>query len=210
MKKFATLMFALAVIQCAFAQAYEGQVDYNKKSQAAALVEFKYPQEIIETTLKDKLERQGLKVKNNKGFMIVYNAVINSISNTPMDYAFQVDKKSKREKETIVIALVITTPSAAGDVNTTQDNLEKAKSFLNDLAPSIDGLNTNTMFTEQEKVLAKAQKKYKNLQDDQSSYEKKIKNLEEDLRKNAREQESQLAEIKRQQEILDAIGAKKK
>jgi hypothetical protein len=203
---FTSLFFVLASI-CGFSQAYEGQASYNKKNQSAILVEYKYPQETIESILKDRLERQGLKVKKTKGFIVVYNAVISSISNTPLEYAFMVDKKSKREKETTVISMVINAP---GEINTTVENAEKAKTFLNDLAPAIDGLNTNNMLEEQEKVLAKAQKKLKNLEDDQSSYEKKIKNLEQDLRDNAKEQTSQREEVKRQQDILDAIRAKKK
>jgi DNA repair exonuclease SbcCD ATPase subunit len=207
MKKFFMLLMLAAISKFSTAQAYEGQAQYNKKNQSAVLVEYKYPIETIENTLKDRLERQGLKIKKSKGFMVVYNAVISSISNTPMEYAFMVDKKSKREKETTVITMVINAP---GEINTTVENAEKAKTFLNDLAPAIDGLNTNNMLEEQEKVLAKAQKKLKNLEDDQSNYEKKIKNLEQDLRDNAKEQTSQREEVKRQQDILDAIKAKKK
>ena len=207
MKKFTCIAICLFIVQGLFAQAYDGLADYNKKNQAAILVEYKYPQEIVEATLKDKIERLGLKLKNSKGYMIVYNSLITNISATPMDYAFMVDKKSKREKEITVITLVI---NATGEVNTVSENSAKAKQFLNELGAAIDAANVNAMYDEQEKVLAKAQKKYKNLQEDQESMEKKKRNLEDDLRKNSKDQADQQVEIKKQQDILEAIRAKKK
>jgi hypothetical protein len=206
MKKILTLLVAFVITQVSFAQAYDGTVDYLKKSQAAVIVEYKYPQETVEKSLKDKLERLGLKVKSTKGFLVAYNAVINSISNNPIEYAFQVDRKSKREKETTVISMVMN----VNDANVTADNAAKAKEFLNDLAAPIDALNVDNMVADQTGVLEKAQKKNKNLQEDIANLEKKIRNYQDDLAKTKREQDEQTKEVARQQEILNTIKAKKK
>jgi hypothetical protein len=206
MKKITLLLIAFAITQFSMAQAYDGSVDYLKKSQAAVIAEYKYPQETVEKTLKDKLERLGLKVKSTKGFLVAYNAVIGSISSNQMEYAFQVDRKSKREKETTVISMVMN----VNDVNATADNASKAKDFLNELAPAIDALNIDNMVTDQTTVLEKAQKKNKNLQEDIESLEKKIRNYQDDLAKTKRQQEDQTKEVQRQQEILDTIKAKRK
>ncbi len=205
MKKIIILALSVMFYQFSIAQAYEGQIEYNKKSQPAVLIEYKYPQETVEKILKDKLERLGLKVKSSKGFLVVYNAVISSISSTAMDYAFQVDRKSKREKDIILITMVMN----VGEASATAENSTNAKTFLNDLAPSIEGLNTDNMINDQYQALSKAQKKYKNLQEDQASLEKKIRNLQDDLSKNGREQIDQLNEVKRQEEILETLKAKK-
>jgi hypothetical protein len=206
MKKIFMLLIAFAIAQVSFAQAYDGTVDYLKKSQAAVIAEYKYPQETVEKTLKDKLERLGLKVKSTKGFLVAYNAVISNVSANQMEYAFQVDRKSKREKETTVISMVMN----VNDVNATADNAAKAKEFLNDLAAPIDALNVDNMVADQTTVLEKAQKKNKNLQDDISSLEKKIRNYQDDLAKTKREQDEQAKEVVRQQEILNTIKAKRK
>jgi hypothetical protein len=206
MKKITLLLMAFVIAHLAMAQAYDGSVDYLKKSQAAVIAEYKYPQETVEKTLKDKLERLGLKVKSSKGFLVAYNAVISSISSNQMEYAFQVDRKSKREKETTVISMVMN----INDVNATADNASKAKDFLNELAPAIDGLNVDNMVADQTTVLEKAQKKNKNLQEDIESLEKKIRNYQDDLAKTKRQQEDQVKEVQRQQEILDTIKAKRK
>jgi hypothetical protein len=206
MKKFILVVICFMAAQFSMAQAYDGAIDYLKKSQAAIFVDYKYPQETVEKTLKDKLERLGLKVKSSKGFLVAYNAVIGSISSNQIEYAFQVDRKSKREKEVTVIALVMN----VNDVNVTADNASKAKDFLNELAPAIDALNVDNMVVDQTSVLEKVQKKNRNLQEDISSLEKKIRNYQDDLAKTKKQQEDQQKEVQRQQEILDTIKAKRK
>jgi hypothetical protein len=206
MKKLITLLFAVAMAQFTFAQAYDGTADYNKKSQAAVLVEYKYPQETVENALKDKLERQGLKLKSTKGYLVAYNSVISSINSAQIEYAFMVDRKSKREKETTVITLVMN----IADVNATADNASKAKDFLNEMGASIDALNTENMIVDQTKILEKAEKKNKGLLEDISDLEKKIRKYQDELSKTKRDQEDQAKEVKRQQEILDTIKAKRK
>jgi hypothetical protein len=206
MKKIILVVVCFIIAQFSMAQAYDGSVDYLKKSQAAVIAEYKYPQETVEKTLRDKLERLGLKVKSSKGFLVAYNAVISSVSSNQMEYAFQVDRKSKREKETTVISMVMN----VNDVNATADNASKAKDFLNELAPAIDALNIDNMVADQTTVLEKAQKKNKNLQEDIESLEKKIRNYQDDLAKTKKQQEDQVKEVQRQQEILDTIKAKRK
>jgi hypothetical protein len=205
MKKILFLMLTLCAAQLVCGQVYEGLADYNKKAQPAIIGEYRYPQETVEKTLTDKLEHMGLKVKSSKGFLIVNNAVISSISSKQMDYAFKIERKSKREKDVTVVSMVIN----LNDANTIADNSSDAKTFLKDLAPSIDGLHNDNMVNDQYTALTKAQKKLKNLQDDQASMEKKVRNLQDDLKTNEKDQADQQKEIQRQQEILDAMKAKK-
>ena len=204
MKNLFLLIFIINT-QFSFAQVYEAKIDYNKISQAAIVGEYKYPEATVEKTLTDKLERMGYKVKSSKGYLIVSNAVISSISSKPMEYAFKIERKSKKEKDITVVSLVMN----ENNVNATVDNVSNGKSFLNDLSPAIDAVNTDNMVNDQYEAVVKSQKKLKNLQDDQNSMEKKVRNLQDDLRKNAKEQDDMQKEIKNQQEVLDAFKAKK-
>ena len=204
MKNFFLLIFIINT-QFSFAQVYEAKIDYNKISQAAIVGEYKYPEATVEKTLTDKLERMGYKVKSSKGYLIVSNAVISSISSKPMEYAFKIERKSKKEKDVTIVSLVMN----ENNVNTTVDNISNGKSFLNDLSPAIDAVNTDNMVNDQYEAVVKSQKKLKNLQDDQNSMEKKVRNLQDDLKKNAKEQDDMQKEIKNQQEVLDAFKAKK-
>ena len=204
MKKLLILLLCIA-IQNAYAQVYEGKADYNKTSQAAVIGEFKYPEDIIIKTLNDKLERMGYKTKNNRGYLVVSNAIINSISSKPMEYAFKIERKSRKEKDISLITVVMN----ENLINTTADNSAKLKGFLADLTPYIDAVNTDFMVSVQYEVVVKAEKKMKNLQNDQAALEKKVSNLQDEIKKNAKEQDDQQKEIKRQQEVLDAFKAKK-
>lgn len=204
MKNFLILVFCLG-LQKSFGQAYESKIDYNKISQSAVVGEYKHSEAIVSKTLRDKLERMGFKIKSSRGFLVLTNVVVNSVSSKPMDYAFKIERKSKKEKEITLLSAVIN----ENNVNTTVENSAGLKEFLNDLIPSIEAVNVDFMVNEQYDAVVKSQKKLKNLQDDQNSMERKIRNLQDDLKKNAKDQEDLQKEIIRQQEVLDAYKAKK-
>lgn len=205
MKKILFSALVMATSYISFGQVYDGMVEYNKKDQPAVMSDYKFPEETVEKALKEKLEKLGLKVKSSKGFLVAGNSIISSIAPGPMDYAFKVDRKSKKEKDITTVSMVMT----SGDVSNTAANSSNAKTFLSDLTPAVDAVNTNNMVNDQYTALTKAQKKYKGLQDDQTSLEKKIRNLQDDLTANAKDQADQLKEVQRQQEILDTWKAKK-
>ncbi len=205
MKNFTLLLLFILSVQLSFAQVYEGKIEYNKTSQAAVIAEYNYPEATVEKTLRDKLERMGYKVKSSKGYLIISNAEINSISSKSMEYAFKIERKSKKEKDVTIISFVIND----NNVNATADNSSRAKKFLTDLSPDIDAVNTDNIVNDQYEALVKSQKKLKNLKDDQLNMEKKVRNLEDDLKQNAKEQEDMQKEIAKQQEVLDAFKAKK-
>ena len=204
MKYFLMIVMAIT-LQNSYGQVYESKIDYNKISQAAAVAEYKYSEEIVQKTLRDKLERMGYKIKSTKGFLVVSNAVIESVSSKPLEYAFKVERKSRKEKDITLLSAIIN----KNEVNASADNSEKLKSFLSDLIPSIEATNVDFMVNEQYAAVVKSQKKLKNLQDDQNSVERKIRNLQDDLKKNAKDQENLQNEILRQQEVLDAYKSKK-
>ena len=205
MKNFTLLLLFILSVQLSFAQVYEGKIEYNKTSQAAVIAEYNYPEATVEKTLRDKLERMGYKVKSSKGYLIISNAEISSISSKSMEYAFKIERKSKKEKDATIVTLVIND----NNVNATADNSSRAKKFLTDLSPDIDAVNTDNIVNEQFDALVKSQKKLKNLKDDQMNIEKKISNLEDELKQNAKEQEDQEKKIPKQQEVLDAFKTKK-
>jgi gas vesicle protein len=204
MKNFLILLLCIAV-QKSYGQMYESKVDYNRTKQAAVVSEYNYPEQIVEKTLRDKFERLGYKIRSSRGFLVISNATLSDISTKPMEYAFKVDRKSRREKDVAVLSAIM----IENGVNATAENTAGLKSFLTDLVPSIEAVNLDFMVNEQFNAVVKSQKKLKNLQDDQSSMERKVRNLQDDLKKNAREQDDLQKEITKQQEVLDGFKAKK-
>ena len=114
-------------------------------------------------------------------------------------------EKSRKEKDITLLSAVIN----ENEENATADNSEKLKSFLSELIPFIEATNVDFMVNEQFATVVKSQKKLKNLQNDQNSMERKVRNLQDDLKKNAKDQDGIQKEITKQQEVLDALKAKK-
>ncbi len=189
------------------AQAYESTIKYNKVDQPALAIEYNYPPDLVEKALVSKLESLGVKGKSSKGFRVYTGTTIPEINNTAMDYTFSVDKKSRKDKNTSVIHLIISGGNVIGDNNgAIKDN---AKAFLANLRPHIEAGDLTLQIKAQEDVLSKAEKKLKSLQSDQSDLEKRIKKAQEDLSKNGNEQVQQNGEIERQKQVLDALKARK-
>lgn len=189
------------------AQAYESTIKYNKADQPALAIEYNYPPDLVEKALISKLESLGVKGKSSKGFRVYSGATIPEINSTAMDYIFSVDKKSRKDKNTSVIHMIVSGSNVVGDNNGSIK--ENAKVFLSNLKPNIEAGDLEVQIKAQEEVLSKAEKKLKSLQSDQSDLEKKIKKAQEDLSKNGNDQVQQNGEIERQKQVLDALRARK-
>ncbi|MGZ8558935.1 MAG: hypothetical protein ACXWWC_11395 [Chitinophagaceae bacterium] len=211
----ACIAFILSVP--AFSQAYEGNIEYDKKKQQALVIDYAYSQDAVENAIVQKIEQMGYKAKTekgmfnkNKGFIVFKNAFINDISDGSMDYIIKVERKSRRDKDETTLYLVMNKDGDNALPVMDAYNVGKAKSFLNNLLPEIEEANLELQIKEQEDVVIKAEKKYKSLQDEQQSLEKKIKGLQNDLEKNIKEQENQQKEIENQKVVLDEKKAKRR
>lgn len=204
MKRIFMGMLALSafVMTAGAQQPYESKIEYNKTEQPALVMEYNFPQDVVETALKDKMASMGLKGKSSKGFITYTGATINEISSTPMDYAFKIDRKSRKEKGTTLVYMVM---GGANAMNVDNGAASNGKYFLSNLAPNVQAGSLELEIKAQEEVLTKNEKKLKSLQDDKSSMEKKISNLQDDLKKNEKDQENQAKELDKQRSILDAL-----
>src|SRR5687768_7938026 len=101
MKKFLLLLTsAFALMMVARSQAYEGSIQFDKKKQAAIVIDYSYPAEAVENAFILKMSKLGYKAKEEKGFLnkdkgfIVFkNAFVTEISDTRLDYIIKVERK---------------------------------------------------------------------------------------------------------------------
>lgn len=209
-KTFTIVILAFCICRFSSAQSYEGTVDYQKKNETAIIIEFPYPPSVVEDAIIDKMERLGYKKKESKGFLLFKNAILTDISAEPADYMIRVDRKSRKDKDESIVYLLVNRNDE--NIVARRDALlnSNAKTFLNKLAPEVDAYNLEVQIKDQENVVSKAEKKFKDLQDDQESMEKKIKKLQEDLKDNAKDQDNQQKEIERQKQLLEAMKGKRK
>ena len=211
----------LLVISCfsflVSAQSYEGSVEYNKKKQAAIVIEYSYSSEATEGAVLQKLENMGYRPKEekgifnkDKGFKVYKGIIISDISDASMDYIINVERKSRKEKDESVLYLIIL-KNGTNMIAASDNDIEKnAKTFLNDLMPNVEAFNLELQIKAQQDVVIKAQKKLRTLQDDKESMEKKIQKLQDDIKQNIKDQEDTQKDIENQNKALDALKAKRK
>lgn len=200
-----------------FSQAYTGTVEYNKKKQQAVQIDYSYSPEAVENAFVQKMEKMGYRAKaekgvfnKDKGFIVFKNAFLTDISEQSMDYIVKIDRKSRKEKDESTLTLIINKDDNDAMAVMDADGMGKVKSFLNNLLPEVEESNLDLQIKGQESTVVKAEKKFKSLQDDQQSLEKKIKNLQADLEKNIKDQETQQKEIENQKKVLEEMKGKKK
>lgn len=191
-------------------QAYEDNIEYQKKKQPGFAIDFPYPPSVVEDALVEKLEKMGYKTKESKGFRNYKGTVIPAISQESMDYVFRVERKSRKEKDEAVIYMMIN----KGDANMMSllgsDVKTQARIFLNGLAPYMEAYNLEVEIRAQEEVLEKAAKKLSKLEEDADDLQKKLKKLNDDIEDNKKDQESQSKEVDNQKQVLESMKGKRK
>lgn len=213
MKKILPLLVLSFFIKYTFAQEIvEGKVDYQKKEQAALMVELPYPPGVVEDAIKDYLNKRGLKGNSAKGYQLFKGTRLDSLNGVDHDVYFKVERKSRKEKDASVVYMFVTKPNE----NPTQrlpaetSGLSSARSFLSGMVPSVDAYNLEVEIGAQEGEIKKAEKKYERLIDDGNDMQKRLKKLQENIEDNKKDQEKQKQEIEKQRGILENMRGKRK
>lgn len=190
----------------------EGRIEYQKGDKPAAIIELPYPPEIVETAIKEHMAKSGIKEERSKGFQVFKGARLSPEDTESSDLYFKVDKKGRQDKKVSVIYLIVGRPNENVALRTVDDNnkISEGKTFLTDLIPSVEAHNLEVSILEQDDVIKKAEKKLRNLEDDQKDYEKKIRSFEDKLAENKKDQESQNAEVSKQRAVREAMTARRK
>lgn len=197
--------------------AYEGTIDYDKKKQQAFVIDFSYPPEAVENAVLDKMSKLGYKGKQEKGFLnkdkgfyVFKGAYISDISTSSLDYIVKVEPRSKRDKDNSTLYLVISKDGSNARSSFSPDEVYRSKSFLQALAPDVEAANLELQITAQGDVIARAEKKLKDLQDDKTDMENKIKKLQDDIKKNEKDQADTQKDIENQKVNLEALKGKRR
>jgi len=210
MRKLILFTIFLSVSFLVKGQAHEGTIEYNKGKQACIVMEYNYPPEAVENAMRAKLlslgyggkEEKGM-FNKDKGFRVYKETTVGEISPNKYDYAINIERKSHKEADETIVSLVIFKDDANALSKLSSDELEKVKSFLNNLLPEVEASNLEILIGAQILSLEKADKKLKTLQDEN-------KKLQEALEKNIKDQELQKKEIENQNKSLDALKGRRK
>lgn len=217
MRQAILFMLSITISSFAFAQAYEGTIEYDKVKQRAFVIDYHYSPEAVENAIIQKMGKLGYKGKEekglfnkDKGFHVFKNAFVTDISPSSMDYMFKVEQKSRKDKDESVLYLIIYSGGDNVMSKFSVYDIGQAKSFLNNLAPEVEAADLELQIETQEEVVAKAEKKFKGLQSDKEDMENKIKKLQDDIQKNLKDQEDTQKEIENQRQALENLRLKRK
>ena len=210
MRKLIFVTIFLSVSFLLKAQAHEGTVEYNKGKQACIVMEYNYPPEAVENAMRAKLLKLGYGGKEekgmfnkDKGFRVYKETTVGEISPNKYDYAINIERKSHKEVDETIVSLVIFKDNVNALSQLSREELEKVKSFLNNLLPEVEASHLEILIGVQILTVEKANKKLKTLQDDH-------KKLQDELEKNMKDQEIQKKEIENQNKSLDALKGRRK
>lgn len=211
MKKSSLLLISFLTISIVLsAQAYEASIQYDKKKEAAIVIDYAYSPEAVENAIVQRMEKLGYRAKQekgilnkDKGFLIFKNAYVTDISKDKMDYIIKVERKSKKESDEAVLYMIMKKGGENAMGKMAAYDIGNAKSYLNDMLPDIEAANLELQIIAQEEIVAKAEKKLKGLQDDKADLEKK-------LSANEKSQDETIKDIESQKQSLEMLRDKRK
>ncbi len=186
-------------------------INFKDAQKPGVQNDFSYPQNIVSKAISDKMEKLGYKGKESKGITTYKSVLLPELGAATYDIYFKIDRKSRKEKDATSVTMLV----SAGNENfiTEADNsqtINNAKYFLDNLIPGIQAFDLEQQIKDQEEAVKKAEKKYKNLQDDQDDLQKRRRKIEEQLSDNAKDQQNQQDEIAKQRQIFETLKLKRK
>lgn len=215
MKRILSLMIltvAISTVSIAQVSAVDGMVEYAKgHTKKTSVIELPYAPETVENAIKESMEKKGYRPEKMKGDIIVYRGVRLDNDSEISDLHFKVERKSRKEKNVSQVHLIVGRSSEnvalRSDLDTHKS--EHAKTFLNNLVPSVAAHQLELDIKDQDNTVKKAEKKLRGLEDDQKSLEKRLQDTEDKLAQNKKDQEAQTAELQKQKSIRDEMMSRR-
>ena len=212
MKKTILFLSILLISLLDYGQAREGTVEYQKRLQPAAVIELPYPPSVVDAAMNDYLSKKGRSRSTDvKGFSTFRNTQPVLTDAVNADLYFKIERKSRKEKETSVLSLLVEPAGGQADTgNLRYLDMNEAKNYLNDLASAIDAYNLEQTIKDQNDAVIKAEIKYKSIVSDGDDLEKKRTALDKKIADNKNDQQQQLKEIEsKKQKLSQWVGRRK-
>lgn len=212
MKKLLILAATFFVSAVAFPQASTATVEYQKINRQGLVMEIPFPEKTVRDAIENKMQSMGYKGKDSKSFTIYKGVKMTEIGPDTYDLYFMADRKSKREKETTILTMLVSKGFDAFVADSNDSKImENSKTYLNNsMRDMVAAYDLELQIQAQDETVKKSEKKYNGLIDDGQSLEKKRRSIEKDIEDNKKAQESQKSEIEKQKQILETLRAKRK
>jgi hypothetical protein len=212
-----TILFLLLAgsVTIAFAQPpieptrrYEGTVEYQKTKQPATILEFRYPEKDLDKAMEAYMEKQGGKVKFQKGFNYVKSVRIHERENRYYDLYYKIEGSGKGDNAQSTMYIILAEP---GENILLRDNNNAGKAaasvgavaFVGGLGSEVGSYDYQKKLREQEAEVEKAEKRRVEL-------EKKRDKLAKELDQTTQDLQRQASEVDKAKAILEQLKSGKK
>ena len=211
MRKIGSLILCILGYSFSIAQTQVTKVEYQKSDREGLVNEIGYDDKTVSGAIEERMVNLGVKGKNIKGFIVYKGVVLPELGGSAYDLYFSIDRKSRKEKESATITLLI----SKGDerfvtASSDPDLFTKAKTYLDNLWDRVGVYDLEQQIAEQENLVKKNEKKMNGLIDEASNLEKKKKKIEKDMEENSKDQTSQQKELENQRTLLETLKGKRK
>ncbi|WP_148661242.1 hypothetical protein [Flavisolibacter tropicus] len=221
MKAISTLLAGCILTLTTSAQSISTGVSFNKSTQPAIMLLLPYSESITEGAILQKLRDNGYDPetkgkafwKQNKvnGFYTFKSVVLKDIYESPLDLYFKVEPRGKKENETATVYFLVSkgdekfiTPEADQEIHS------NAKKFLNKLVDESAAYKLKVEIEDQDGVVKEAEKKLTKTQESEQELQKKIVQLQEEIRLNKLQQDNQKKVVETEKAKLAELKGKVK
>ena len=219
-----TRLFVLMAVLCAgtmpaLAQSSYSAITINKKLQPGLMLEIPHNTEMAEGTLLQKLKETGYAPettgamfwKKNKqdGFYVFNGVTLPALNNQKLDLYFKIDRKSRSENDKSTMYMLVS-KGYDNYVSPESDSVTflAATEFLNGFLAGNVSYSLQKDIEAQEKVVADAEKKLSNMENDEKAMVKKVEQLQADIVNKKSDRDLQAKEIANQKALLESLKAK--
>lgn len=189
---------------------YEGTVEYQKTKQPATIMEFRYPDKELEKAMEAYMEKQGGKVKSQKGFNYVKSVRIHERENRYFDLYYKIEGSGKGDNATSTMYIILAEP---GENILLRDGQQEgtgkaaasvgAAAFMGGLGSEVGKHDYERKIKDQQAEVDKAEKRRVDL-------EKKRDKLAKELDQTTQDLQRQANEVEKARAILEQLKSGKK
>lgn len=189
---------------------YTGTVEYQKTQQHCEILEFRYPEKDLEKALEGYVEKQGGKVKTNKGFFYTKSLKLHNRENRYFDVYYKVTGSGKGDNATSKLYLILAEPGEnilLRDPNANHAGKAAAASvgavtFFGALGAEVSEYDLDKKISEQNEAIQRTEREINNLEKKRQSLEKQLEDVRKDI-------ELQNGELDKNKTILAQFVEKK-
>lgn len=212
------LFFASLSVQLS-AQSTATTVSYNKATKPALMLLLPYAPEVAEGAILQKLKEMGyspeasspLFAKKNtiNGYYVFKNVALKESGIDMVDLYFRVEPKGKKENNQSLVYMMVAKGADFVSAENDAKNYTAGQGFLNQMPGQSAAYKLQLDIQAQDEEVKSAEKKYGKLILDETDLNRKIVELQEQLKSNKLQQENQLKVVNAEKAKLDGLRKKK-